>query len=303
MHFHLLHVEQPRDHIEHQPGQEQCAENAGDDTDAQCYGESLHRAGAHRVQNDAGEQRCNVGVQNRARRLRVADPDCLAQLLANRQFLADTFKNQHIGVHRHTDGQNNTGDTRQRQRGVERRQRAENQHHVDRQREHRHQTGPDVVPADEHRHQQQRDAAGDNAVADVFPTERRVHIEHCLAFDHERNTAGGKRVGDLLGLLLGKVAADLGVAVFDRVIDGGRAVKFVVQHNCQSSLDVVAGDLGETPGSGGVERQPDGTLVILRILLNSGVGNPLAVHLPAFLDEDVVANRLPAGLVAAGKFD
>ena len=55
--------------------------------------------------------------------------------LPDLQLFADALVDQHVGVHRHADGEHDAGDAGQRQRRAEQRQRADDQDDVEDQRD------------------------------------------------------------------------------------------------------------------------------------------------------------------------
>ena len=83
-----------------------------------CQGDckALHRTAAEKEQNGRRDDGRDVSVDDR-------DP-CMSKALIHRcrwslacpHFFADTLKNQHIRVHAHTDGQDDSCNSRQRQR-------------------------------------------------------------------------------------------------------------------------------------------------------------------------------------------
>ena len=84
-------------------------------------------------------------VEDRAKRAVVAGGQRAAKRLAFAEFLPDAFVNQHVGVHRHADGQHHAGDARQRERGAHRAQDTHRDNDVGDQRDIRHQPGKHVV--------------------------------------------------------------------------------------------------------------------------------------------------------------
>ena len=66
-------------------------------------------------QDDTCYDRGEVTVEDSRECVAVTLGDGLAQFLAVAQFLFGTLEDKHVGVHRHTEGEHDTGDTGERQ--------------------------------------------------------------------------------------------------------------------------------------------------------------------------------------------
>ena len=69
-------------------------------------------------------------VDNRDERPVKADADRGRNIEAEPQFFANSLKNQHVRIDRHTDAENQSGDTRQSQRRFDHDQRRNREDHV-----------------------------------------------------------------------------------------------------------------------------------------------------------------------------
>ena len=98
--------------------------------------EAAHRAGTEDQQREAGDQRGDVGIEDRAERSLVAGRDRRLRGGAAAHLFADAFVDQHVGVNRHTQRQRNGGDARQRQRGLQQRKQSHEQQQIRRERHH-----------------------------------------------------------------------------------------------------------------------------------------------------------------------
>ena len=96
-------------------------EDTDDNTDHQGNGKSLHCCGAQFVQNDCGDKRGDLRVQNGDKRMFEALVNGHPYRPAQSDFLFDSGENNYIGIHCHTDIQDDTGDTRKRQNSSHRR--------------------------------------------------------------------------------------------------------------------------------------------------------------------------------------
>ena len=304
---HLQHAElvdggEPGHQVEEQTGQEHGGEQRGEHTDRQGDGESLDRAGAFPEQDHRHDQRGDVRVENRGISTVETEVDRVLDRLAALHFFADTFINQHVGVHGHTDGQDDTGDTWQGQRDVERRHGAEDQDRVYEERDVRHDTAADVIDQHEQHDQDHAGDTGIKAVVDGLLADGRVDVGLRLNRHGERNAAADQRVGDVFRIFTRETAGDLGVAAGDRLLDLRRGIKFAVQDDGQFAADVVAGDFAETDRSGGLERKQDLALSEL-VHGRIRVVDLLAVHLGrAFHNVNHLDGLAVAGLVGDLQF-
>ena len=78
-------------------------------------GEPAHRPGADAEEDERGDDRGQVGVEDDQEGAFVAGADRQAQRLAALAFLADALVDQHVRVHRHAERQHQSGDARQRE--------------------------------------------------------------------------------------------------------------------------------------------------------------------------------------------
>ncbi len=84
------------------------------EADGQRDGEALDGAAAKPEEDDGGDQRGEVRVENRGEGLFIGGLDGVLEGFAGGDFLAQAFVDQHVGVHRHADGQDHAGDAGQR---------------------------------------------------------------------------------------------------------------------------------------------------------------------------------------------
>ena len=122
--FLILHAQRIKC-VDNQSGNNQRCEHGKDNTKHQCLGEAFYGTGCHGVQNDGGNQSCNVSVKDGGQRLLKSGIDGRFHRISGGDFLTDTGVNDDIRIYRHTDGKDNTGNTGQRQRhvkGIQRRQ-------------------------------------------------------------------------------------------------------------------------------------------------------------------------------------
>ncbi len=85
------------------------------DPDGKRYTKATNRATAHHDHDDTGKQGRQVTVKNHTKRTVITRRNGRAQRLALGKLFTNTLINQYVGIHRHTDRQCNTGNTRNRQ--------------------------------------------------------------------------------------------------------------------------------------------------------------------------------------------
>ena len=77
-------------------------------TERQRLGKALYGAGSQEQQHAGCDQRRDISVDDCGQRLVKTDLDRILHGLAGGKLLADTRKDQHVCIHRHTDGKNDT---------------------------------------------------------------------------------------------------------------------------------------------------------------------------------------------------
>ena len=285
--------------VEDQPRHEERGEETGQNTDAQRHSESLDRAGADAHQDDRSDEGGQIRVKYRRERLLITVVDGVHETFSAFELFPDTFEDQHVGVHRHADGQDDTGDARQGERRIERRHRTEDQHHVESKSDDRNHSGDAIVDAHEDGDQHQGDRSDPDAVRHVGGAELRVGVKDRVHLDLEGKTAADQRIGDAFGLFIGEAAGDFCAAAGNRLIDDRRTVEVAVEYDGELAADVAGGDPGEILGARLTETQLDLALTEL-ILGGHRVGDSLAGHLRNLVDEVVLHLRLLAGAEFTG---
>ena len=106
---------------------------------------------------------------------------CIAQRHAQRQaallLFAKALENQHVCVNRGADGQHDARHGRQREGRFEHRHDAENDDDVEQHRDRRDDAGEIVIADEEDHHDEQADAAGNQAISEVVGAELRADRE------------------------------------------------------------------------------------------------------------------------------
>ena len=114
------HVFFPFQHSgEDQPSDQDCRKQRSQNTDDQGRCKTLYRTCSKYKQDDTGDQRGYVTVDNSRHSVLVTFGHCYVQCLAHTQLLFDPFVDDDVRIDRHTHRQHDTGNTRQGQYGSE----------------------------------------------------------------------------------------------------------------------------------------------------------------------------------------
>ena len=92
-------------------------EHRNDNTCSKRDGETAHRTRADNKEDDAGNDRRQVGVENSRERTTIAILDCVARLAAGKEFFTDALENKHVGVNSHSKREDKTCDAGHRKHG------------------------------------------------------------------------------------------------------------------------------------------------------------------------------------------
>src|SRR5690606_13998048 len=97
-HAQVLHVRRIKEEIDDGARAEQRGEQRRDEADAQGHGEALDVGGGGVAENQTGEQRGDVAVDDGGQRLVVSKSGGGAQVDLAFEFLTDALENEHVGV-------------------------------------------------------------------------------------------------------------------------------------------------------------------------------------------------------------
>ena len=101
--------------IYQQSGDYQRGKHGKNDTKSQCHGKSFDTSASHCTQNGCCDQGCDVTVHDGGHRFLETDLDGTSYALTCCNFLTDTCIDDNVRIYRHTDGKNDTCDTRKGQ--------------------------------------------------------------------------------------------------------------------------------------------------------------------------------------------
>ena len=186
------------------------------DTDDERRGEALDRTGTEDVEDDTGEEGGHLTVDDGGVGVLVTVGDGLGEALASGQLFLDTLIDDHVRIHGHTQGQDETGDTREGKDGAEGDEGAEEQEHVAQQGDVGDETGSLVEEHHVQEHHEEGDQEGDETGADGSGTEGRTHDLLLDDGGRSRELTGLEDVRKVLSLLHVETAGDLGPACRNR---------------------------------------------------------------------------------------
>ena len=233
----------------HQPSErissdDQRSEERRQDAEGQRNREASDRTSGLPEQNDCGDERGYVRVEDGAERFLVGGFHCHLERFAERHFFAQPLVNQHVRINGQADRQNDAGDSGQRQHEPEHRERADQKDQVYQEREVRDQSRQSII--DEHTHKRDREShqTGHDAGTDRVHSERwrntalLFNAHRCLqrVLEHARQTAR---------FLLFELACDDGVAAINRVTNHRRGLNHAVEHDRKTVAFVLLCDFAE----------------------------------------------------------
>lgn len=225
-----------RDGGEHR---EQCAE-------AQRDGEAADRARAEEEQDGCGDDRRDVRVEDRREGALKARLHREAQRLAlDLVLFLEVLEDEDVRVDGHTDGQDDTGDTRQGQRRIEQVQEAEQHERVG----HQGDVGDEARHAVEEDHEQEdgaeADGKGEFRLILGILSERRADRARLDDVDLDRQCAAPEDDGEVLRLFERLLARDLGLAAEDRLADIRCRQHLTIEQDGDRAADVLRREVGE----------------------------------------------------------
>ena len=226
--------------LDQQAGNEDRTEERGQNTDNQRSGETLHRTVSEDEQNDTGDDRGKVTVDDRGVCFRETVLDSQAQTLTAAKLLLDAFVNNHVGIHGHTHRQHDTRDTGQRQHGTERNQNTEQQEYVAQQGDIGQPAGCLIVEAHIEKHQHEREYKRKNTRIDRLLPQRRTYDGILNNTCRSGHLTRLEHVGEVFRLLNGEVTRDFRTSAFDLLANDRSGIDITVEHDGDAAADIVA---------------------------------------------------------------
>ncbi len=230
---------------DHQAGHEDRGKDRGDDAEAKGDGKSAHRAGPHRIKDERGDEGGDIGVGDGTQGLFIAQFDSARRSLGGLDLFADPFKDQHVRVHRHPDGQDNARDPRQGQRGAYEAQQAKDQPDIDDKRDIG--ENPESAVAEEHEDQHQREGhdTGDLARLDTVCAELRPDGPLFEELKPGRQGPRAQQNRQIGGFFDSEPARNDAGPARDMALDHRRANDLVIQHDGERIANICGGVITE----------------------------------------------------------
>ena len=256
--------------------------DGGDDTDDEGGGKALHRTGTKDVEDDTGDEGGNLTVDDGAVSVLVTVMHGQGEALAGGEFFLDALVDNHVGVHGHTQGQDQTGDTGQGKDGAEAHQDTEQQEYVAQKSHIGNDAGALVEEYHVNEHQAEGDDEGDETGTDGGGTQGRTH--NLLLNDGGRGgeLTGFEHVGKVFGFLNVEVTGNFGAAAGDFGVHGRIGIYQAVQDDSYLLADVVLGEAGPHGGTFGIHGHGHGRGTVAALLgtveVHAGVGDHTAVQ-------------------------
>ena len=155
-------VDSKYDEAGNDAGREEREHNA----EGEGHRKALDRAGAEHAEDGCGDKSRHVAVDDGGHGLGEAGPDRVQNRGTRRDLLADTGIDDDVRVNRHTDGEDDTGDTRKSQRQVKRVEQHQDQGCIEHQHEGRDDTRDQVGDDHDDADDGKTDRAADQGCAD-----------------------------------------------------------------------------------------------------------------------------------------
>ena len=211
-------------------------EHAGQDAKRQGDSESANLIGPDRIEDHGGDNRGEVGVDDGDEGAVEAVADRHSQCGSLGLLFTHPFEDQHVGVHRHTDGQHEAGKSGEGERRFE--QDHEGDRHADVEHEHDggDDTGEVVVHQHEHEDRAERDRKCPGAFHNHVGAEQRTDLILADRFFIQSGwqTACPKNADQEVDFLLRELTGDLAV-VGNPTADRGSGKQGAVEHDAKLS--------------------------------------------------------------------
>eukprot|EP01022_Parablepharisma_sp_SALTPOND_P017185 TRINITY_DN2694_c0_g2_i1.p1 TRINITY_DN2694_c0_g2~~TRINITY_DN2694_c0_g2_i1.p1 ORF type:complete len:1604 (-),score=291.28 TRINITY_DN2694_c0_g2_i1:31015-35826(-) len=260
--------------VEEDARNENRREHGRQDTERQRDGKAADGPGTELVEDDRRDDRGHVCIENGQRGAGVALIHGGAGGKSLAQLLAYALVDQHVGVHGHTEGEDDTRNTWQGKRCAKSGQASQNQEDVERQNGIRHHAGEAIVDDHKDDHEHAADERGVDALIDGLLTEGRTNRPLLQDVHRCGQCAGAQHDGQVVSFFSSKGAGDGGAAAGDTLLDDRRGVDLAVQHDGHAFLCVFASETLEQTGAAAIKGEHDVRLVV-RVERCIGVGDVL----------------------------
>ena len=224
--------------FEDHTGEEDRRDEGGDKTDDQGRSEATDRPCTEVEEDDTGDDRREVRVEDSAEGIAITVGDSAGHALAVAQLFLDTLIDKHVRVNGHTEREDKTGDTREGEHGIERSEDTEREEAVDDECEVGDHTRDEAVSQAHVDHQEDKcDSEGDDTSLDRSLTEGRTDDVLLLDDDARLHLTRVQYVRQVIRFFDGEVPRDRGVATSDLVVDVRRRVDDTVEDDSDRAAD------------------------------------------------------------------
>src|SRR6202011_511127 len=243
-HRDLLHptrVHQPSERIS---PDDQRGEERRQNSEGQRNRETSDRTSRLPEQNNCGDQGRHICVKDGAERFLVGGFHRYFERLTERHLFAQSLVNQHVCINGQTDGQNDAGNSGQRQYEPKHRQRADQKDQVYQKREVRDQSRQSII--DQHTHERDREShqTGHDAGADRIQAE--CWRNAALFFDADRCLERVfQNAREAARFFLPELSGNNGVAAVNCVTNHWRGLNDTIEDDCKAVPFVLLGNFAE----------------------------------------------------------
>ncbi len=196
-------------------------------------------------QNKTDRQGGQVGALNAVPGTAKAQPQGFRPGFARPPFLLDALEGENVGVHRHTDREQESGDTGKTERDGNLFVQRHGEDAIGDQAEISDQAGPAVEQNHKQDHQRDADEAGVHREIERLLAEGRPDGFLFHDLDRDRQRAGVELADQGFSLLQGEIAGNLGRAAQDGFVDHRQRCRLFIQEDRQRFADVSLGNLAE----------------------------------------------------------
>ena len=281
--------------VEHHAGAKHGREQIDDQPHHERHRETPQLLGADDVQDDAGDDRRRMHVDDGGHRAAEAVADDHPHRGPALLFFAHPLVDEHVRVDRHPDAQHQAGQAGQGESGLGHDHQRQHQDKIEDHGAIGHDPGKLVIPEHEQQHRPGRDGHRQKAAADRVLAEfgADVVLAQRLFLQRSGQPAGIEHVDDILDFLLGEVAGDL-PAVGDPAANDGCRPERVVEHDGQFVPQAAGGvgqirlgQIAESRGPFGVQFEFDGAPFLRRA--GRGIGEKGPGHVVGIAhDQDLL---------------
>ena len=172
--------------VDHETSHHQGTEDRGADTYGEGNAEALYGASAEPDKNRSGDQRRHIRIHDGGCHLIESACGRVFDALAGTKFFTQTFKNQNVRIHTHTECEHERGDTGQSQSSSEAGKHTKHDDHVDDGGSHRDETAEEVINNHKANHKDGTPLRGVDRAITSARCHGRAHFIHFINAEFNR---------------------------------------------------------------------------------------------------------------------